>query len=56
MDAMVLDKHLQTQRVANWTINFQKSCMLRHTKVGRFPENLTVFFFFLFQMKIQLER
>lgn len=34
----VMDKHLQTQCVANWTINFQKAHMLCQTNVDRFPK------------------
>lgn len=41
---MVLDKHLQTHCVTNRTVNFQKACMLCHTKVDRSPTNLAGFF------------
>lgn len=33
-----MDKHLQTQCVANWTINFQKAHILCQTNVDRFPK------------------
>lgn len=34
----VMDKHLQTQCVSNWTINFQKAHILCQTNVDRFPK------------------